>query len=47
MKRKYELAFMEIAEVFARTSEATRLKVGAVIVKGDQIIYEQLILENL
>lgn len=38
MKPKYELAFMEIAEVFARTSEADRLKVGAVIVKGDQII---------
>ena len=38
MKDKYLKAFMQMTEVFAETSEATRLKVGALIVQGDQII---------
>ena len=38
MKRKYIEAFMEMAGVFAQTSEAKRLKVGAVLVKDDAII---------
>lgn len=38
MKHKYLLAFMDMAERFALTSEATRLKVGALILKNDSII---------
>lgn len=34
MKKKYLLAFMEMTEVFAKTSEANRLKVGACLVKN-------------
>lgn len=33
MKEKYIQAFMEMTEVFGRTSEATRLKVGAMLCK--------------
>lgn len=33
MKEKYLKAFMDMAEVFSRTSEAKRLKVGACIIK--------------
>lgn len=40
MKRKYIDAYMQIAEVFAGTSEANRLKVGALIVKDGGIISE-------
>jgi dCMP deaminase len=38
MKLKYKKAFMDMAERFAMTSEATRLKVGAIIVKDGNII---------
>lgn len=38
MKQKYIKAFIDMASVFAQTSEAKRLKVGALIVKDDQII---------
>lgn len=31
MKKKYVTAFMRMAEVFAETSEAVRLKVGCAI----------------
>ncbi len=34
MKAKYLMAFMEMTEVFAQTSEATRLKVGACLIKN-------------
>lgn len=34
MKQKYLSAFMRMTEVFAETSEATRLKVGACILKN-------------
>lgn len=34
MKTKYLMAFMEMTEVFAQTSEATRLKVGACLIKN-------------
>lgn len=34
MKQKYLKAFMRMTEVFAETSEATRLKVGACILKN-------------
>lgn len=37
-KLKYKLAFMGMAKVFAQTSEAERLQVGALIVKNKQII---------
>lgn len=37
-KEKYKQAFMKMAEVFASTSEAKRLKVGCVIVKNDTVI---------
>jgi dCMP deaminase len=37
-KEKYKQAFMKMAEVFASTSEAKRLKVGCVVVKNDTII---------
>lgn len=34
MKQKYLNAFMKMTEVFAETSEATRLKVGACLIKN-------------
>lgn len=38
MKAKYLSAYMEMAEVFSKTSEANRLKVAALIIKNDAII---------
>lgn len=38
MKPKHIQAFMESAEAFAKCSNATRLKVGAVIVKDSRVI---------
>lgn len=38
MKNKFKEAFMKTAEVFAELSSATRLHVGAIIVKDDRII---------
>ena len=38
MVDKWEKAFMETAEVFAKLSHAERLKVGAVIVKDHRIV---------
>lgn len=38
MKKKYKEAFMDVTIRFGETSEAERLKVGCLIVKGDQII---------
>lgn len=38
MKDKYKHAFMEMAAVFAQTSEANRLKVAALIVKDEKVI---------
>lgn len=38
MKHKHKLAYMKCAEAFAECSTATRLKVGAVIVKNNRII---------
>lgn len=38
MKKKHANAYMECAEVFAKCSPATRLKVGSVIVKNNRII---------
>lgn len=38
IKDKYKLAFMDMAERFAETSTAERLKVGALIVKNDSVI---------
>lgn len=38
MKVKYLKAFMKMAEVFAETSEAVRLKVGCLLVKDGNII---------
>ena len=38
MKHKHKLAYMEAAEAFAKCSNATRLKVGCVIVKDNRII---------
>jgi dCMP deaminase len=38
MKNKHILAYMKCAEVFAECSNATRLKVGTVIVKDNRII---------
>lgn len=38
MKHKHLLAYMESAEAFAKCSNATRLKVGCVIVKDNRII---------
>lgn len=38
MKDKYLKAFMRMAEVFAQTSEAVRLKVGCILVKDGNII---------
>lgn len=38
MKPKHKLAYMKCAEAFAECSNATRLKVGSVIVKDNRII---------
>ena len=38
MKRKWIDAFMDTAERFAQLSSATRLQVGAVVVKDNRII---------
>lgn len=38
MKTKHKLAYMKCAEAFADCSNATRLKVGAVLVKDNRII---------
>lgn len=38
LKEKYKLAIMDMAERFGQTSEATRLKVGAILYKNDNII---------
>ena len=38
MKQKHIKAYMECAEAFAKCSNATRLKVGSVIVKDNRII---------
>ena len=38
MKEKHLLAYMKCAEAFAECSNATRLKVGSVIVKDNRII---------
>lgn len=38
MKEKYKQAFMDMTEVFSKTSEARRLKVGATIVQDGRII---------
>lgn len=38
MKHKHKLAYMKCAEAFAECSNATRLKVGSVIVKDNRII---------
>jgi dCMP deaminase len=38
MKRKFIDAYMDVAKRFALLSSATRLKVGAIIVKDDRII---------
>lgn len=35
---KYDIAYLKMAEVFSETSEATRLKVGCLIVRDRQII---------
>jgi dCMP deaminase len=40
MKEKYKLAYMDMAERFGQTSEATRLKVGAIIVDENGVISE-------
>lgn len=38
MKEKYLAAFVDMVERFALTSEATRLKVGAMLIKNDNPI---------
>jgi len=38
MKQKYIDAHMKVAETYANLSTATRLKVGAIVVKDDRII---------
>lgn len=38
MKKKYIKAYMDVAERFAQLSSATRLKVGAIVVKDNRII---------
>jgi dCMP deaminase len=38
MKPKFIAAFMDVAERFAQLSSATRLQVGAIVVKDDRII---------
>lgn len=38
MKEKFVSAYMDVAERFAQLSSATRLQVGAIVVKDDRII---------
>ena len=38
MKHKHKLAYLKTAEVFAECSAGTRLKVGAVVVKNNNVI---------
>src|SRR6056300_1332043 len=38
MKNKFIEAYMDVAERFAQLSSATRLQVGAIVVKDDRII---------
>ena len=38
MKDKFVQAYMDVAKRFAQLSTATRLQVGAIIVKEDRII---------
>ena len=38
MKIKFIQAYMDVAERFAQLSAASRLKVGAIVVKDDSII---------
>ena len=38
MKKKYKLAFMDMAERFGQTSTAQRLKVGAILYKNGGLI---------
>lgn len=38
MKQKYLIAFMQMIEIFGKTSEASRLQVGAGIIKNGTII---------
>jgi len=38
MKQKFIEAYMDVAERFAQLSSATRLQVGAIVVKDDRII---------
>lgn len=38
MKQKFVEAYMDVAERFAQLSSATRLQVGAIVVKDDRII---------
>jgi len=38
MKPKWRKAYMDVAERFAQLSSAKKLKVGAVLVKGDSIV---------
>lgn len=38
MKDRYVVTYLEMAETFAKLSHASRLKVGAIIVKDDRII---------
>lgn len=38
MKEKYDFAFLDMAERFGLTSEAVRLKVGAMLVRDGQIL---------
>jgi dCMP deaminase len=38
IKKKWRDAFMDVAERFAQLSSAKRLKVGAIIVKGETIV---------
>ena len=38
MKRKFVDAFMDVAERFTELSSATRLQVGAIVVKDDRIV---------
>lgn len=38
MKEKHKRAYMNCAEAFAKCSNATRLKVGSVIVKNNRVI---------
>lgn len=38
MKSKFVKAYLDVAERFAQLSSATRLKVGAIIVKDDRIV---------